>query len=125
MDDIVAGRLNFWDSRAELGLAAGSNDLNLKAIEIAALDSLLPAEGTILDAGCGNAYTLVELCSSRQSARMWGFDYSSQMIRQGKEYIDSKEFSSKISISCQNLLSLDSDILGQSSFDCIYTCRCR
>ena len=123
MTDIVADRLSFWDSRAELGLAAGSNDLNLKAIEIAALDSLLPAEGNILDAGCGNAYTLVELCSSRQSVRMSGFDYSSQMIRQGKEYIDSKGFSSRISISRQNLLSIDSGSLGQSPFDHIYTQR--
>ena len=123
MDSLAAERLGFWDERAQLGFAAGSNDTNLKKIEIKALDAVIPRAGLILDAGCGNAHTLAALAESREQAKMIGFDYSSLMVQEGQALMQSKGLQHRVELTQANLLDLDFYESSKSQYECVYTQR--
>ena len=44
---------NFWDSRAGLGLWAGTNDVVAKEIEMLALEKYIKPGQKVLEIGCG------------------------------------------------------------------------
>ena len=128
MNDITSERLGFWDSRSDLGLAAGSGDTNLKSLEIKALTHAIGRPRTVLDAGCGNAYALVSLALQMPSCHFFGFDYSSGMVQSGKQLISENELSSRVGVCQGNLLDLPLnalETLGAPSqgFDSVYTER--
>ena len=50
-----------WNSRAGLGLWAGTKDLIAKSLEIEAIASYVCDGMKVLDAGCGNGVTAIEL----------------------------------------------------------------
>lgn len=121
-------RLEFWNSRAHLGLAAGSGDVNLKEIEMEAISKNLGAAKTVLDAGCGNSYTLLSIAVSFSKIKFFGFDYSSRMVEEGKALIKNQGLSNRIQIWQDNLLSISSASIknlgfDSGSFDCVYTER--
>lgn len=127
MTDISVQRLQFWNSRSSLGIAAGSGDINLKKLEIDALRNCIEDAASVLDAGCGNAFTLLQL-STDSDAMMFGFDYSGGMIESGRILIRQADMANKISICQGNLLDPpDADLraLGAppGGFDLIYTER--
>ena len=72
MVDTHDKRLGFCESRSGMGLAAGSGDVNLKKLEINAIYDTICNSSTILDAGCGNGFTLVELANRLPSSRLYG-----------------------------------------------------
>lgn len=121
-------RLSFWNSRSNLGFAAGSGDTNLKTLEINAIREALGTPSSVLDAGCGNGYTLCHLADKFPSCSFYGFDYSDGMISSANTLISTKGMSSMVKV-CQaslldNLPHCISSILPESiSFDCIYTER--
>ncbi len=123
VDKGTSDRLDFWNSRASLGFAAGSNDVNLKSIEIKALNSVVPFEGDILDAGCGNAHTISAIASSRPANKFYGFDYSLSMIDEGNKLISQKPYSNRILLRQGDLLHLDHLDYDPCQFSCIYTQR--
>lgn len=84
MNDHSLDRLVFWNERSRQGLAAGSGDTNLKALETKAIHAAIGHAKTILDAGCGNAHTLVELSNLHPESKFFGFDYSAGMISAAK-----------------------------------------
>jgi len=69
----------YWDSRAELGDKAGTQDLIAKQLEIRAIEEYVKDGMTILDAGCGNGTTAVEL-ARRHKVHILGVDFSPKMI---------------------------------------------
>jgi ubiquinone/menaquinone biosynthesis C-methylase UbiE len=128
MADIASDRLNFWDRRASLGLAAGTGDVNLKQLEINAILRALGDPATVLDAGCGNAYTLMELATQIPECKFFGFDYSSGMVDAGKQLINQEGLADKIYL-CQGDLmeppveALQSLGAPAAGFECVYTER--
>src|SRR5512143_3533316 len=71
--------LNFWNDRSKLGVAAGSNDIIAKQIEIKAISSYVRAGMCILDFGCGNGITAIEIAKNLD-VDILGIDYAEEMI---------------------------------------------
>lgn len=74
-DDI----LDFWNARASLGANAGTNDFVLAGIEQRFLLDFIPARARILDIGCGNGSSLLQLAKDKKCKGV-GFDFSEKMI---------------------------------------------
>lgn len=123
-----AERLNFWEVRSGLGFAAGSEDINLKKLEIAAISKAMLHPSTILDAGCGNGYTLMSLATSFPDCQLFGFDYSQGMVDAAVKLLEENYLSDRVSVCQASLLdsfpaSLASLGIPETGFDCIYTER--
>ena len=123
METLATERLNFWNKRAKLGFAAGSNDVNIKALEINALESQIPQEGKILDAGCGNGHTIRSIAVKRKNLEMVGFDYSPKMVEESRNLIKKEGIESRVSIIEANLMEINTGKIEQNQFDCVYTQR--
>lgn len=123
MEKLATERLKFWDNRAKLGFAAGSNDVNIKALEIDALESQIPQEGKILDAGCGNGHTIKSIAVKRKNIEVMGFDYSPKMVEESRNLIKEAGIESRVSIVEANLMEMDTSKIELNQFDCVYTQR--
>ena len=128
MADPSNERKDFWEARSGLGFAAGSGDINLKNLEINAILKSVGNPSTILDAGCGNGFTLASLASFFPGCRLFGFDYSQGMVDSAIELIKEKGLSNRVNVCQASLLdsfpgSLSSLGIPVTGFDCIYTER--
>ena len=128
MADMSDDRLNFWDTRSGLGFAAGSSDVNLKKLEINAILNSIGDASTVLDAGCGNGFTLASLALSFPTSRLFGFDYSQGMVNVAIELMREKGISERVNLCQASLLDpFPSSLLPlgipSAGFDCIYTER--
>lgn len=110
---------SFWNSRASLGVAAGSNDIIAKKLEIEALASYVKDGCRILDFGCGNGLTALEL-ASRYNVNVCGIDYSEEMIRAARELSNRAELRGSVQFQVGDVSSLK---LINERFDLIYTER--
>ena len=72
-------KLDFWNSRAELGEIAGTNDFPLKNLELKLIHEKVAAESFVLDVGCGNGDTLLSLASEVGCSGV-GVDFSEKMV---------------------------------------------
>lgn len=70
----------FWNKSSQLGKAAGTKDFIAKRLEIAAIASYVRDGQRILDIGCGNGITAIELARSFQ-VDIIGIDYAGEMIK--------------------------------------------
>jgi len=120
--------LKFWDSRSSLGFAAGSGDTNLKRLEIKAILESAGQPSVVLDAGCGNGFTLASLATSISDCRFFGFDYSQGMVNAANELIREQGLADNVNICKATLLdpipALRANIaMPENGFDVIYTER--
>lgn len=69
---------DYWNSRAHLDFAAGTNDVTLKRLEIKTLLKHISAGSHVLDVGCGNGVTLQALAGN--GCYGVGIDYAEEMI---------------------------------------------
>lgn len=74
----------FWDAQASRGVQAGSRDLIAKRLEIDALAAYVRGGMRVLDVGCGNGTTALEL-ARRLPITVHGLDSSPAMIRAANE----------------------------------------
>ena len=70
---------SFWNDRSKLGVAAGSNDIIAKQMEIKAIASYVRTGMRILDFGCGNGITAIEI-ARHLKVDILGIDYAQAMI---------------------------------------------
>jgi ubiquinone/menaquinone biosynthesis C-methylase UbiE len=75
---------SFWNSRAALGVNAGSNDVVAKQIEIEAIASYVKDGMRVLDFGCGSGVTALEL-ACRYEVDLLGMDYAEEMVSKALE----------------------------------------
>jgi len=115
----VADIRAFWDSRAGLGRWAGTRDLIAKQLEIEAIAGYVSDGMRILDVGCGNGITAIEL-AHRYRVDVTGIDFSQEMIFAAKEFAASRELKGSVSFRLGDL----SELPGFSEkFDLVYTER--
>ena len=112
-------RLDFWNSRARLGYCAGTNDFVLKAMEVHVIESYIKDNMNILDFGCGNCITAINLASSHNVC-IHCVDFSPAMIAEGKKAAQEAGVENRLSFEVGDI-----SILTQfnNAFDCIYTER--
>ena len=72
-------KLEFWNSRAELGEVAGTNDFPLKNLELKLIHEKIARGASVLDVGCGNGDTLMSLAKENGCTGV-GVDFSEKMI---------------------------------------------
>lgn len=111
--------LSFWNSRAALGLAAGSNDVIAKQLEIDALASYAKDGLHILDFGCGNGVTALEL-ARRYRVNVLGIDYAEEMISAAQALAGNTRLRGSVRFCVGDVGSLQSIA---ERFDMVYTER--
>ncbi len=109
----------FWNSRANLGSCAGTKDTISKSLEIEAINQYVQDGMKVLDVGCGNGVTAVEL-SQRHAIDLQGFDYAEKMIKAAKESLKGKILKGKCVFFIHDLKDVGA---LQGSFHLVYTER--
>lgn len=120
MGEVDDTRLAFWNSRAELGFAAGTNDVTAKTLEIQNIVRLLDGCNTVLDAGCGNGVTAVSVLKQIPGAAVWGFDYSEAMVLAARSLAVHEGVSERLKVEVGGLLAPP---FPNNRFDAVYTER--
>jgi ubiquinone/menaquinone biosynthesis C-methylase UbiE len=109
----------FWNGRAGLGPMAGSQDLNLKQLEMDAISSYVRDGMRILEVGCGNGITAITIAKKFQ-VRISGIDYAEEMISSANSLLAGEKIKGTIEFKVGDALQL----FGISDrFDLIYTER--
>lgn len=107
-----------WDNRASLEDQAGTQDLIAKQLEIEAIAKYVKDGMRVLDAGCGNGMTALEL-ASRYDVEITAIDSSEKMIDAAVSWAAGRTLKGSVLFRCADLLSIPD--LGR--FDLIYTER--
>ena len=112
---------DFWDNRASLEEQAGTRDLIAKQLEMEAIAKYVKDGMRILDAGCGNGLTALEL-ARRYDVEVHGIDSSEKMVKAAISLAGT--FQSSI---CGSVLFRYGDVLNLQGipgyFDLVYTER--
>lgn len=120
MGDINQSRLEFWNSRAPLGMAAGTNDVTLKALEIKNISRFLVGCKYVLDAGCGNGFTAISILKNMVDVQVYGFDYSDAMVQEAKRLGKEEGVLDRLVFEVGDLISPP---FQDDYFDAVYTER--
>lgn len=113
-------RLNFWNERASLGAAAGTNDTPLKRLEMRELVRACAGSSEILDAGCGSGMTAVAVLVAEAKVRVSGFDYSESMLRIAEAEAEREGVRDRLSLAVGELAAPP---FADGAFDVVYTER--
>lgn len=112
--------LDFWNGRAGLGATAGTNDYILSAIERAFLCESIPTYSKVLDLGCGNATSLIQLAMERQCHGV-GIDFSPAMVETASEEVKRAGLANRFIIRKCELPPVPTEF---GVFDVVYSQRC-
>lgn len=91
----VNTKLEFWNANAKFKKLAGSRDYHAKIIEIKNLLKFFKKKMRVLEFGCGNGYTAVEI-AKRFNVKIDAYDYSPEMILEAKKLQKNKKFSKRV-----------------------------
>lgn len=81
----IKASLKFWNSNAKLKKFAGTKDYNAKILEIETLSRFFKKNIRVLEFGCGNGYTALEM-AKRFNVKIDACDYSPEMILEAKKF---------------------------------------
>jgi ubiquinone/menaquinone biosynthesis C-methylase UbiE len=109
----------FWNSRAGLGQWAGTRDVLAKQLEIDAIASHVRNGMRILEVGCGNGITAIEL-ARRFSVDVTGIDFAEEMIAAATSMAHGHDLQGAVSFRTGDVTKLPEFDQG---FDLIYTER--
>jgi ubiquinone/menaquinone biosynthesis C-methylase UbiE len=120
MDPITSKK--YWDERAitDKTFQSTTKDYYLRELECRvvteAIDEHHPS--TVIDLGCGDAWTTIKIATSHKNIMFAGYDYSEEMIKNAKHNIAEAGIS--------NLTLQVRDVLQPSSVkaDLVFTTRC-
>lgn len=110
---------NFWNTQAERGLWAGSRDLIAKELEIKAIIPYISDGMEILDFGCGNGITAMEL-ARRFNVTVTGIDFADEMVQSAKNLSQGVTFKGSVNFQTGDIKSLKNH---NNTYDIIYTER--
>lgn len=89
--------LDFWDARASLGAIAGTDDFVLTGIEQRFLMDYVPFGIRVLDIGCGNGGSLIQLVKNKNCTGV-GFDFSQKMIESAQASVAASGLGDRIEL---------------------------
>ena len=75
----------FWNERAKVGINAGSDDYNVKELELRQVLARTPVGSHVLDIGAGNGLTLIRLAQEKKCTGV-GIDYAENLIALAEKY---------------------------------------
>jgi len=111
--------LAFWNARAGLGQWAGTRDVIAKQLEIEAIAAYVHDGMKILDIGCGNGITAIEI-ARRYSVDVMGIDFAEEMIAAAKSMAVGQQLRGSVKFQTGDVRK-PSDF--SEKFDLIYTER--
>jgi ubiquinone/menaquinone biosynthesis C-methylase UbiE len=76
---MIDSKLEFWNTRAQFGDKAGTNDLPLKDLEMRVLSEYIRDGQNVLDIGCGNGVTAFHFLD-KANIKITGLDFAEKMI---------------------------------------------
>lgn len=109
----------FWNSRANLGIYAGTKDIILKKLEIEAISLYVRKGMRIFDIGCGNGMTAIEL-AKRYDVNIIGIDYAEAMITAARYMVENQNLKGHIEFHIGDVCNIHNIT---NKFDIIYTER--
>lgn len=109
----------YWESRAALGQEAGSQDVIAKALETEAIAKYVQDGMHILEVGCGNGMTAIEL-AKRFQVEILGLDYAEKMVQAATSFLEREKVCGKISFMVGDVGKLSD---SGKRYDLIYTER--
>lgn len=95
----------YWEGRADLLERAGTNDVIAKKLEIEALARHISDGMHILEVGCGNGVTAIEL-ARRFEVFVDGFDFSKNMVESARKLSMSEQLKGAVSFEVADIRSL-------------------
>lgn len=110
---------DFWNVRAGLGQCAGSDDTIAKEIEIRAIAKYIKHGMSILEVGCGNGVTAINI-ARHYDVDILAIDYAEEMIVTARKIANDQKVRGRLDFrvaDVQNLLSF------HRQFDLIFTER--
>lgn len=110
----------FWNQRAQMGFTAGTNDFMLKKLELDLILSRASERSTVLDVGCGNGDTMVELAKRKHCTGV-GLDFAENMVDEATKASTAAGYGDKLRFIRATLPELPTD-LGE--FDLVVSERC-
>src|SRR2546425_11938200 len=113
-------KLDFWNSRAELGEIAGTHDFPLKNLELKLIHEKIASGTSVLDVGCGNGDTLISL-AVKKGCTGKGIDFSEKMVKLAQSNCQSAGYAGPVKFQSGTIPGLPED-LGE--FDYALTERC-
>jgi ubiquinone/menaquinone biosynthesis C-methylase UbiE len=123
----------YWQQRAQENAdspQATTSDVYLRKLELSTIvetiKSLNVAEGaTVLDVGCGDGYTTLDVAASLPGLRFLGVDYSDQMIDNAKRQLATRpdELQKRMTFKVGDATDLTS-ACGDEKFDVVTSDRC-
>jgi SAM-dependent methyltransferase len=118
-DDYQKDVLHFWNSRAGLNQWAGTNDIIAKQLEMETIAGYVRDGMSILDFGCGNGITAMEL-ARRHDVHVLGLDYAEEMINAANKLAANQKFKGSIRFQVGDVQTLAN---LSEKYDLIYTER--
>jgi len=118
-DEFTRSVCAFWNSRAGLGQWAGTRDVIAKQIELAAIAGYVRDGMRILEVGCGNGITAIEL-ARRRNVAILAIDYAAEMINAAKALRGDQQLTGSVRFQVGDVQSLAG---FAEKFDLIYTER--
>lgn len=116
-DDAV---LNFWNERASLGNLAGTNDFVLTGIEQSFLLDTVQNGSRILDIGCGNGSSLMNLINKKNCTGV-GIDFSNEMVKLARQASEAKGLTENVEWHQRGVPPIPNE---WDQFDVAYSQRC-
>jgi SAM-dependent methyltransferase len=122
----------YWNNRAEdTGAAqnATTNDVFLRQLEVSTVsreleNAKLKSGAKVLDVGCGDGRTTLELAKTFGGVRFYGIDFSSSMIELARSNLAGKpELADRVKFGLGDARHLES-VVGRERYDVIVTNRC-
>jgi len=118
-DRSIAEIQQYWESRAVLAQEAGTRDIIAKALEIEAIARYVKNGMHILEVGCGNGITAIEL-AKRFKVNILGLDYAENMIQAANDLQANETLRGSVRFMVGDVSTLDEMNEG---YDLIYTER--
>ena len=122
----------YWDERAARYAntpAATTNDVYLRELEIETLTGTLrrlavsPGE-TVLDVGCGNGYSTLQVAGAFPEVHFLGIDYSEKMIEAARKLLGAQpHLGSRVAFQVGDVLDITATC-GTVTFAVVMTDRC-
>jgi ubiquinone/menaquinone biosynthesis C-methylase UbiE len=109
----------FWNSRAGLGQWAGSRDTTAKQLEIEAIAGHVRDGQRVLDVGCGNGVTAIEL-ARRFAVRLTGVDYAEDLLTAARDLAQGQPLRGTLHFQAGDVGRLEGHA---GRFDLVYTER--